>query len=112
MVPAFDEVRDNAAMLAAEGFEVGGGINVSDRGDFLFGIEHFIELAPTAFNFAKLAMSAIEQPAAGRKNGDLVRGGHDVGDFGHKMHAQKIRIWNQFVRLGGKFRQSPVGSAC
>ena len=51
-------------VVAAEGLEIGGRVDVGDRRYGVFDVDHGAQFAPAAFDLARLAMSAIEQPAA------------------------------------------------
>ena len=69
-------------MRAAKGFEVGGRVDVGDRGDFAFNINDASQFAPAAFDLGEVGH--VGHRAAGREvgqDGDLVRRGHDVGDL-------------------------------
>ncbi|MPN10685.1 hypothetical protein SDC9_157982 [bioreactor metagenome] len=95
---------DDAAVLAAERFQVGGRVDVGDRGDFLFGIQHFVQFAPAALDLGQVGH--VGHRAAGGEvgqDGRLVRGGHDVGDFGHEMHAAEDDVFG--IGLRGEARQ-------
>ncbi len=101
----------DAAVLAAEGLEVGGGVDVGDRRHLVLGIEDFVQLAPATLDLGQVGH--VGHRAAGREvgqDGDLVRRGHDVGDLGHEMNAAEDHVFRvglrrearQFQRVAGQ----------
>ena len=94
-------------MVAAEGLEVGGRVDVGDRRDLFFGVEHFIEFAPAALDLGQIGH--VGHRAAGGKvgqDGDLVGRSHDVGDFGHEMHAAENHVFRISLRgQAGEFER-------
>jgi hypothetical protein len=94
----------DAAVLAAEGLEVGRRVDVGDRRDLLFGVQHLVQFAPAALDLGQVGH--VGHRAAGGEvgqDGDLVRRGHDVGDFGHEMHAAEDDVFG--VGLRGEARE-------
>jgi hypothetical protein len=92
-------------VLAAEGLEVGGGVDVGDRGDQrVRGFEHLGELAPAALDLGQVGH--VGHRAAGGEVGQdglLVGLGHDVRHLGHEMHAAEHDVLG--VGLGGEAGQ-------
>ncbi len=94
-------------MLAAKGLQIGGAVDIGDRGDVLVGIEHLPELAPGALHLGQTCH--VRHRAAGVEVGQnhlLLGLGQDVGHFGHEMHAAEYDV----LRLGlrrelGKFQR-------
>ena len=75
-------------MPAAESLEVGRRVDVGDRGEYFIRVQHFIQLPPAALDLGQVGH--VGHRTAGREvgeDGDLFRLGHEVGDFGHEVHA-------------------------
>ena len=78
----------DAAMFAAEGLQIGRGIDIGDRGDVLVRVEDGGQFAPGAFDLGQIRH--VGHGTAGGQigeDGNLFRAGHDVGHLGHEMHA-------------------------
>jgi hypothetical protein len=103
----------DAAMFAAEGLEVGRRVDVGHRRHRLLGVEHFAEFAPAAFDLGEVGH--VGHRAAGREvgqDGDLFGLRHDVGDFGHEMHAAEDDERESVCEARREsFSESPVRSA-
>ncbi len=75
-------------MLAAEGLQVGGGVDVGDRGELLVGVEHRREFAPGALDLGQVGHVG-HRTAGGevRQDGNLFGAREDVRHLGHEVHA-------------------------
>ena len=84
----------DAAMFAAERLQIGRRVDVGDRRDLFLGVQHFVELAPAALDLGQIGHVG-HRTAGGEvgQDGDLVRRGHDVGDFGHEVHAAEDDVF-------------------
>ncbi len=90
---------NNAAVASAEGFQIGGRVDVRDRRDVV-GVDYLAELFPAAFDLIdrghvghRAAGSHVGQnhghalaAALGQFVGEV---GHDIGRLGHEVHAAK-----------------------
>ena len=86
-------------MLTAEGFQIGRGIDIGDRGNFGIGIQHHIEFPPGALHLVKVGhVSHLAARRQVRKYDHLLGTGDDVGHFRHEMHAAKNDVFG--IRLG------------
>jgi hypothetical protein len=101
----------DAAAGATEGLEIGRRVDVGHRRHLLIDVEHFAEFAPAAFDLGQIGH--VGHRAAGcqvRQDGDLLGFRHDVGDFGHEMHAAENDVAGiglrgearEFQRVAGK----------
>ncbi|SBT10145.1 hypothetical protein ACCAA_890024 [Candidatus Accumulibacter aalborgensis] len=101
----------DAAACTAEGLEIGGRVDVGHRGDLLIDVEYLAEFAPAALDLGQIGH--VGHRAAGgevRQDGHLFRLRHDVGDFGHEMHAAEDNVLRfglrgearEFQRVTGK----------
>lgn len=85
---------DDAAVTSAEGFQVGGGIDVGHRRDLLVGIEHFGQLAPGALDIGEIGH--VGHRATGGEigqNRNLVGACQDIRHLGHEMHAAEDDVF-------------------
>jgi hypothetical protein len=67
-------------------------------------VQHFAQFAPAAFDLGQIGH--VGHRAAGGEvgqDGDLFRFRHDVGDFGHEMHAAEDDVFG--VGLRGQARE-------
>ena len=94
----------DAAMFAAERLQVGRRVDVGDRRDLLLGVQHFVQFAPAALDLGQIGHVG-HRTAGGEvgQDGDLVRRGHDVGDFGHEVHAAEDDVFG--IGLRGQLGQ-------
>jgi hypothetical protein len=95
---------DDAAVAAAEGLEVGGGVDVGHRGDGLIRVQHLGQLLPGPFHVGQVGH--VGHGATGGEvgqDGDLFGAGEDVRHLGHEMDAAEDDVLG--LGPGGLARQ-------